>query len=179
MDNDDVNEDEEGKSVGGKKKLIFIVAAILLLSGVGAGLYFGGIIGGGDKNMEQAEELPAPEHGSGHGDNSHAEQTAKGAPIYYELPEFLTNLNTNSRKPSFLKMRVTLELEGKNAVKVVDRNKPKIVDAFNTYLREMRASDLAGSAGIYRLREELLARTGTIVAPVKVKDILFGEFIVQ
>ena len=33
---------------------------------------------------------------------------------------------------------------------------PRIVDNFQIYLRELRLEDLRGSAGIYRLREELL-----------------------
>jgi len=61
----------------------------------------------------------------------------------------------------------------------MEANKPRIVDTFNTYLRELRTSDLSGSAGIYRLREELMARLNKTVEPGIVKDILFSEIIVQ
>ena len=43
----------------------------------------------------------------------------------------------------------------------------------------MKASDLYGSAGMYRLREEMLLRANTTLAPVKVKDVLFKEILVQ
>ena len=35
---------------------------------------------------------------------------------------------------------------------------PRVMDAFQTYLRELRPSDLDGSAGLYRLKEELTRR---------------------
>jgi flagellar FliL protein len=76
-------------------------------------------------------------------------------------------------------MSVTLELRNAEAAKTIDENKPRIMDVFNTYLRELRPSDLAGSAGIYRLREELMTRLNNTVEPELVKDILFSEIIVQ
>ncbi len=39
--------------------------------------------------------------------------------------------------------------------------------------------DLKGSAGMYRLREELLTRVTLVAAPSKVSDILFKEMLVQ
>jgi flagellar FliL protein len=56
---------------------------------------------------------------------------------------------------------------------------PRVEDSLQVYVRELRASDLEGSAGIYRLREELLRRVNYAVYPVKVDAVLFKEFIVQ
>jgi flagellar FliL protein len=61
----------------------------------------------------------------------------------------------------------------------MDANKPRIQDTFNTYLRELRPADIQGSEGIYRLRSELLARMNSTIEEGAVKDILFGEIIVQ
>jgi len=56
---------------------------------------------------------------------------------------------------------------------------PRVVDQFQTFLREMRIQDLRGSAGIYRLRQELLYRVNLAAQPVKVKDVLFQEILIQ
>lgn len=131
-----------------------------------------------DGGHEDAEEESG--HGGGHGkdgDKGHA--TLPGQPIYYELPQFLVNLNTTNGRVSFIKMSVTLELKDKKSLAVVEANKPRIVDTFTTYLRELRASDVQGSAGIFRLRDELLARMNATIAGEPVKDILFSEIIVQ
>ena len=150
--------------VKGKRKLVIIIAAVVLLAAVGAGLFFGGVIGGGKKESKK--------------DDKKAEVSVP-KPAYYDLPEFLVNLSTGSGKTSFLKMSVTLELKDDASKAVVDANKPRILDAFNTYLRELRPSDLSGSAGIYRLREELIARINSTVEEGLVKDILFSEIIIQ
>lgn len=166
-------ENAEEESTGGKKKLLVIIILVLLLiAGGAAGAYFAGLFSGGEeKQTEEGESVDA--------ETSPAEEALANMPVYYELPEFLVNLSSPGRKVSFLKMQVTLELRDQAALAVIDANKPRIVDIFNTYLRELRTSDLSGSAGIYRLREELLARVNKVVEPGLVKDILFNEMIVQ
>jgi flagellar FliL protein len=56
---------------------------------------------------------------------------------------------------------------------------PRVMDAFQTYLREMRPNDLEGSAGLYRLRDELTRRVNLAVAPTKINAVLFKEIVVQ
>ncbi len=95
-------------------------------------------------------------------------------------PQFLVNLNTTAGgRASFIKMSVTLELKDQASVAILDANKPRIIDTFNTYLHELRPEDVQGSAGIYRLRQELMARINGTVQEGLVKDILFSEIIVQ
>jgi len=78
-----------------------------------------------------------------------------------------------------LKLSVSLELDDPLIVPDVEKVKPRIIDRFQVYLRELRVEDLRGSGGIYRLREELLARVNSAAAPVKVRDVLFKEMLVQ
>ena len=56
---------------------------------------------------------------------------------------------------------------------------PRVMDAFQTYLRELRPSDLEGSAGLYRLKEELTRRVNVAIAPSRVNAVLFKEIVVQ
>ena len=100
-------------------------------------------------------------------------------PLYYTLPEFLVNLNVGGKQTSFLKTTVILEVAHQTDVPMIEANLPRLMDAFNTYLRELRSSDLAGSSGIQRLREELMLRANKALAPVKINDVLFKEIIVQ
>lgn len=175
------NEDEDGKPVGGKKKLIIIVGAVLLLAGGGAGAFFGGLIGGGSPEEKAVKEAKVDEKKDKKGTKDGEEGAVSSLPTYYELPEFIVNLNSGGKRTSFLKMKVTLELNGSGpeVVQKMDAYRPRVEDAFNTYLRELRTSDLSGSAGIYRLREELMMRMSKTIDPDLVKDILFNEIIVQ
>jgi len=169
LDEDGEDEDEEGGSSdgGGKKKLFIIVGlALLLVVGGAAAAYFTGLmqplidmIGGG---KQQAEE----------------EVIAQDA-IFYDLPELLVNLSTAGRKSTFLKIKISLELVKPEDVPKVESVMPRIIDNFQVYLRELRVEDLKGSAGMYRLREELLKRVSAAIAPAKINDVLFKEMLVQ
>jgi flagellar FliL protein len=56
---------------------------------------------------------------------------------------------------------------------------PRVSDVFQTYLRELRAGDLSGSAGLFRLKEELTRRVNVAVAPQQVSAVLFKEIMIQ
>ncbi|MEJ0010242.1 MAG: flagellar basal body-associated FliL family protein [Alphaproteobacteria bacterium] len=159
----------EGAPTKGKRKLVVIIGAVVLLLVI-AGVAF--MLLGHKKTAEGS---------AGAGNTTMTpEQVAANKPVYYELPEFLVNLNTTAGgRASFIKMSVTLELKDQASVAVLDANKPRIIDTFNTYLHELRPEDVQGSAGIYRLRQELMARINGTVQEGLVKDILFSEIIVQ
>ncbi|MCH8835272.1 MAG: flagellar basal body-associated FliL family protein [Proteobacteria bacterium] len=169
---EDGDEEEEGegspKKQGSKTKLLLFVAlALFLVVGGAAAAYFTGLL----------EPLIAMLGGA---DETAAEETTDPVEaIFFDLPEILVNLNTGGRKSTFLKIRVSLELENAEDVARIEAVMPRIIDNFQVYLRELRVEDLKGSAGMYRLREELLTRVILAAAPSKVSDVLFKEMLVQ
>lgn len=154
----------------GKKLVLFVVAPLLLLGGLGAGAHFMGLTAkffGGEKHEGEDKEKQQA-----------AAQPPKPA-VFYNLPEMLVNLNSAGRRTSFLKISVSLELENPGDIPRIEAVMPRIVDNFQIYLRELRVEDLRGSAGLYRLREELLARVNNAAQPARVNDVLFKEMLVQ
>jgi flagellar FliL protein len=140
-----------------RKMMIIIGAAVVVLGGAGYGakMYFGH----GAKKAEQAEVKPAS---------------------FVDLPEVLVNLsNAGSDRTQYLKVKVTLEVPDKEMVPHIQPLMPRVMDAFQTYLRELRPTDLDGSAGLYRLKEELTRRVNVAVAPNKITAVLFKEIVVQ
>ena len=91
----------------------------------------------------------------------------------------IVNLNTGGRRSVFLNIKVSLELLSESDGDKVEVLMPRIIDYFQVYLRELRVEDLKGSAGMYRLREELLGRARAAVAPMQVKDVLFKQILIQ
>ena len=152
------------KKAGGKKKLILIAIPVVLLL-TGAGLWFSGILPhvlGMDKHEE------------------HAEEAAKAVPpSYIDIPEMVANLNSNTHKPSYVKLAARVEVPKPEDAEKVRAALPRLQDMMQTYLREMRPEELRGSAGTYRLREELLVRANAAVAPAKVSDVLFTQMLIQ
>ncbi|WP_142848946.1 flagellar basal body-associated FliL family protein [Telmatospirillum sp. J64-1] len=151
-----------------KKLLLLLVLPLVLVLGGAAAVYYSGIA-----DVLFAPSTPkvaaAPAPGSG------PVQPA----VFYDLPEMLVNLNTGARKQSFLKIRVSLELENSQDIPRIEQVMPRIIDNFQVYLRELRLEDLQGAAGVYRLREELLTRVNMAARPARVNDVLFKEMLVQ
>lgn len=147
------------KKISGKK-MALILAAVLLLVGGGLGAaWFMGYFSPAPPPEEHAEAAPDP----------------NAPPVYYQMDNMLVNLSTTGRRPMYAKVRVQLVLEKEDDRPKVTENMPRIVDSFQTYLRELTPEELQGSAGLLRLREELLLRVNAAVAPVVVKDLLFQE----
>jgi flagellar FliL protein len=96
-----------------------------------------------------------------------------------EMPEIVANLNAGPRRQSFIRMKPKLELARAEDEAAVRAAMPRLLDLFQTYLREMRPEELRGSAGIHRLREELIARSNILLRPGAVTDVLFVELVVQ
>ncbi len=99
--------------------------------------------------------------------------------MFFDLPEMLVNLNSSGRRTNFLKINISLELEEESDIKNLESLMPRIVDGFQIYLRELRVDDLRGSAGMYRLREDLLRRINEVAKPIRINDILFKEMLIQ
>jgi flagellar FliL protein len=92
----------------------------------------------------------------------------------------IANLNgAPGRRASFVKLHARIELSRPEDVTVAQAGVPRLLDMFQTYLREMRPEELRGSAGTWRLREELIARANIAIAPARVTDVLFTELLIQ
>lgn len=184
-----------------KKKLplLFIIApvALLVLGGGGAGAFF----------MLQPKPAAAEgEHGEeaakgGHGEEKKEEKKegGHGAPAegaeadpslgkisegpdgvtFFTLPDMVVNIQSADGKPTFLKLSLTLEMHDADLAYSLQSEMPRMQDMFQGFLRELRPEDLAGSAGSYQLRAEILRRVNMIAAPATVDAVLIEEMLVQ
>ena len=141
-----------------KKLIIMAAAGLLVLGGGGTGAYF-------FLSKKPHDEKPVA--------------VAKAPPAFYDLPELMVNLQSPGGRSTYLKAKIVLEMDDAKLVEQVKPLMPRVMDAFQTYLREMRPNDLEGSAGLYRLRDELTRRVNLAVAPTKINAVLFKEIVVQ
>ncbi len=151
-----------------KKKLMIFGPVLLLV--LGGGAYMGGFIGGG-------AAVEAGGHATPGAEGEHAEP-AKTA-YFLDLPDITVNLNSPDRRATYLKLAIALELGNAAAASAITEYMPRIQDAFQVMLREVRITDLQGSAGIYRLKEELRRRVNLVIYPAMVDGVLFKEILVQ
>lgn len=141
----------------GKKKLpVMLIAgaiALLVLAGAAAAYFF---------FLSPKQDVAAPH-----------------STFIFNLPSMTVNLKSEGNGGSFMKLTIALEVADEDMMEEIQPRMAKVVDAFQVYLRELRKSDLEGSAGIYRLKEELRRRVNVAIFPARVESILFKEILVQ
>jgi flagellar protein FliL len=144
-----------------KLKLIIMIVAALVVLGGGAATYFLFF-----RHHEEAE--------------AHAEAAPVKPPSFVDVPDMLVNLlGAPGDRTQYLKVKIVLEVKEEKQVEAIKPSLPRVSDIFQTYLRELRPSDLNGSAGLFRLKEELTRRVNAAVAPNQVSAVLFKEIVVQ
>ncbi len=183
----------EGEGAPGKKKppmlLIIGAAAGVLVLGGGAAAFF--LMQPSAPAGEEGEEAhaspppPAKKGGDGHGAPT---EGAEGVGViaagpdgvtFLTLPDMVVNIQSPDGRPTFLKLKLTLEMEDAHLAYTLQAEAPRLQDMFQGYLRELRPEELAGSAGSHQLRQELLRRVNLIAAPGQVDAVLIEEMLVQ
>jgi flagellar FliL protein len=100
--------------------------------------------------------------------------------VFIDVPEMLVNLvGQPGERIQYLKAKIVLEVKEEKQVDAIKPTMPRVTDIFQTYLRELRPADLTGSAGLFRLREELTRRVNVTIAPQQINAVLFKEIVVQ
>jgi flagellar FliL protein len=142
-----------------KKKLLITIAAVLLVLGAGGGFGAYMFLGG---------EAPA--------DGAPAEVVDTAPPVFYDMPEIVIRLDGG--QGPYLKLATVLDLAPDHAPDEIKAIEPRLLDMMQTYLIELKPDDIKGTAGMYRVREELLRRVNDLL-PGSTKDILFKTIILQ
>jgi flagellar protein FliL len=167
-------------------KMIMVAgaAAVLVLGGGGGAAWF--LMA--PKGEKAGHHKPSKKKKSG-GDHGKSDKPAdKNAAVitdgpngvvFYTLPDIVVNMQTPDGRPTFLKLKLTFELADGSVVEALEPARPRMKDMFQTFLRELRPEDLAGSQGSYQLRMEILRRVNLIVAPSKVNAVLIEEMLIN
>jgi len=145
----------------GKLKLMIAIAGVFVILGGGAATWFLFFRSGHSSEVKQAEVAAKPA-------------------VFMDVPEMLVNMvGLPGERIQYLKVKVVLEIKDDKQVEAIKPSLPRVTDLFQTYLRELRPIDLNGSAGLFRLKEELTRRVNVAIAPNAVSAVLFKEIVVQ
>jgi flagellar FliL protein len=184
-------EGEEGEAPPAKKKLPM---KLMLIAGAAAFVVLGG--GGGaaffflkpkpdaahaGKDAKKGEKKGKKDEKGKKDDKAAPGQVREGPDgvLYYTMPDVVVNMQTADGRPTFLKLKLTLELPDQATVDNLDPNMPRLQDMFQTFLRELRPEDLSGSQGSYQLRMEILRRVNLVIAPSKANAVLIEEMLIN
>lgn len=170
---------EAGSRFNAKKIILLVVLPLAILAGGGTYAYLGGYLDGILGKKPDCATVTAEDE---HYDACQQElaQSVSNAPgIFITVPDMIVNLNSTARQPRFLKISLKVELERPEDQAPFELIMPRVVDQFQTYLRELRVDDLRGSSGMYRMKIELLNRVRAAAPEVRIRDVLFQEILIQ
>lgn len=189
-------EGEEGEG-GGKKKPPLM---ILIAAGVGALVIIGGgataailLMGGNKTEAHGKDGKDAKAEKSKKDDKKDDKKGGKDAKdkgpnpitqgpdgiVYYTIPDLVANIQSADGRPTYLKVKLALELKDESVAESIEPNMPRLTDMLQTFMRELRPEDLAGSQGNYELRMEFERRVDLVIAPAKVNSVLIEEMLIN
>lgn len=143
-----------------RRRTVLIVFAVLLLAGAGGAI---AVLGDAEANQaDAADQAPAAR-----------------AAIFVPMPRIMANLAGPGPRQRFLALDVSLAVANPEDAAHIEHAMPRILDSIQPYLRDLSATDLQGSAGLRRVRADLLHRIRTAGRAAAVEDILFTEILVQ
>mgnify|MGYP001809537480 CR=1 FL=1 len=176
--------------LAGKKLVLFVILPALLILGAGGGAAMMLMKPGGEAHQEGEEHAgkdKAKDQGKAKGKDGHgaggeggAFTVTEGEGVYFiALPEILVNITTVDGGAAYLKLKLTLEAADESVLLALEPAMPRVMDQFQTFLRELRTDDLAGSGGAYRVRLELMRRVNLVIAPARIDAVLVEEMLIQ
>ena len=189
----DEAEGEGGEEGAAKKKpplkliIIAAAAAVVVLGGGGTAAFLllkpkeDPAAHGEKAHKEKKKKNEKGGHGGGKEGDKGAAVVREGPDgvLFYTLPDIVVNMQTADGRPTFLKLRLTLEMPDQHAVDDLEPSMPRLQDMFQTFLRELRPEDLSGSQGSYQLRMEILRRVNLVIAPSKANAVLIEEMLIN
>lgn len=153
----------EASPPSGKKKLLLIIGGVALLllvaGGIAAYLVFS------NPHAAKAQSVAAAD--------------TDAAETYVDVPSMVVNLRSTDGAARLIKLHLMLVPATAEKGPAVTARLPLIIDRFQPFLRELRPEDLAGSAAIFRIKEELLVRANDVTGAGTVKAILIQDLIQQ
>ncbi|MEN8257741.1 MAG: flagellar basal body-associated FliL family protein [Thermodesulfobacteriota bacterium] len=143
-----------------KTMLLVILGALLLLAGGGGFFVYTTLMSAGDKDVEKPKE----------------EVEMVGEMVTFG--EFVVNLSDPKGK-RYLKCKISVEVEGAEAVERVQKIEPKLRDIVIMLLTSLAFEEVMTPEGKIRIRDELLERFNQAVRPDRIKNLYFSDFVVQ
>ena len=182
---------EGGPKKGSKLKLILVVLVALLFvagGGVAAGVLLLGMklpfmkAQQAEEGGEEGAKVDPREAERREQEKRDAEKAKQKAAatrsLFVQVPPIVVNLaDREARRYA----RIVLTVEGvlPESEVAVKENMPKVIDAFQIYVRSLTAESFGSMASILQVRRELLARLNRIDPRIDARAVLFQDLVIQ
>ena len=178
---------EGGEGEGPPKKsrlktVLILVILVLFLAGAGiaVGVMFLGLklpfVSSPPPDDAETTATPSPAPAAKPAPPKPAAPAAK--PTFVAVPPIVVNLADASGR-RFIRLSVSVEVSSAEGEVAVRENVPKIIDAFQLYLRSQSLDSFNSVASLLQVRRDLLARLNRLDPRIEAKAVLFQDLIIQ
>ncbi len=152
---------EPKPSKGGKKRILIVGLALVVLLGAGSFFFLFPRLKGGKAATapQKASAVEKPGH-------------------LYPLEPFLVNL-ADAEASRYLKIRMELEGSETKPDEEYEKKLPQIRDALLSVLSSKTYQEVLDSEGKRKLKDEVLSKVNPLLTHFKFKKVYFTEFVVQ
>ncbi len=190
---------EEAVEAGEKKKsgnmLLIIIIVVLVLILVIGGVVVAMMSGNSEAEVADGAKKEASAHGDGkeeaakeahaaegeHGAEADGEHSAEGGTeigLMFPLETFTVNLLSESGK-RYLKVDMTLEMEGEELSPELEEKKPVFRDIIIRQLTSKSLEEISTTQGKEKLKDGIITDLNKRLKDGKIKNIYFTSFVVQ
>lgn len=107
-------------------------------------------------------------------------EAGEKGPLYAPPLDYLTDLAPDaSGRSAFLKARLKIVARDREALSVLIKREPFIQERVGFFLRGLTPEDFEGSAGMERVKSEILKRVNIAAAPDAASEVVFEDLVIQ
>ena len=179
-------EQEETQPVEKKSNMLMIIIIVVLILIILIGAVVGVLLMGGDEeeavsNAPQAKEQSMSKSSSSKRSSSSTYDDSRQLSeigVLYPLDTFTVNLKSDAGR-RYLKVTMSLELEGEELSLELDAKSPVLRDRIIRILTSKTLEEISSKKGKQKVSTQVMDTLNSMISDGQIKGIYFTEFVIQ
>jgi len=175
---------QEGKKSSNMLMIIIIVVLILII--IGGAVVAVLLMGGDDEKAVASSSAPQVTERSSNpqrrrsnsSSEVHESRRLSDIGVLYPLDTFTVNLKSDSGR-RYLKVTMSLELEGEELSMELDNKSPVLRDRIIRILTSKTLEEISSKKGKQKVETQIMDTLNAMITDGKIKGIYFTEFVIQ
>jgi len=160
--------------------IIVVLFLIIIIGGIVAFLLMGDDEEPMQNNSNQRQERSAPKQNSSNGSSAKYNDSRQLSDIgiLYPLDTFTVNLKSDAGR-RYLKVTMSLELEGEELSLELDAKSPVLRDRIIRILTSKTLEEISSKKGKQKVSQQIMDTLNAMISDGTIKGIYFTEFVIQ
>lgn len=175
-------EESEAKPEKSKNTLMIVIIAVLILIIIGGAVTAILLMGGDEEEAVQKSAPVKQERRSSSRSNRNADyedsRQLSDIGVLYPLDTFTVNLKSDAGR-RYLKVTMSLELEGEELSLELDNKSPVLRDKIIRILTSKTLEEISSKKGKQKVSQQIMDTLNDMISDGQIRGIYFTEFVIQ